>query len=58
MTQIKQEDLIESVSAALQYISYYHQMCIRDSTRMPARPRKIPIVKSTPDSRVVIRPTP
>jgi len=24
MTQIKQEDLIESVSAALQYISYYH----------------------------------
>lgn len=24
MTVIKQEDLIESVAAALQYISYYH----------------------------------
>ena len=24
MTTIKQEDLIESIAAALQYISYYH----------------------------------
>ena len=40
MTTIKQEDLIESIAAALQYISYYHPA---DYKLNKARPQKTPL---------------
>ncbi len=42
-TNIRQADLIESVAAALQYISYYHPADYMPTNVSKARPPKTPL---------------
>lgn len=51
MTAIKQEDLIQSVADAFQYISYYHPLdyikrSVKPMTAKKAPPPKMPLPRS------------
>ena len=51
MTAIKQEDLIQSVADAFQYISYYHPLDYIKGPGRSLRARGIPRRQGTPSPR-------